>query len=239
MSTRKLVINSRDRDYSSQTSNNFTVQLTRPIKATTVKLDAVDIPNTIYNVNSSNNVIYFNDGTNRTATVTPGNYTAQTLKTAVDAAFAASGTALTITYSYSSQTMKVTITASGAITLTFGTNTTNSMAQLLGYPSVNSSSSTTQVASYALQLTSLPLLLTLDFVNNNYFTTGEKYSSFIIPVNAEGGYTISYRSAMDFPQSATSTTPFLIQQFTVKLTNFDATFVELNGGEWWMAVSLE
>jgi hypothetical protein len=232
MNATQLVINSRDRDFSTDSSDAFKIQLSQSIKASKVSLKSADIPNTAYNVTSSNNVIYFNDGTNRTAVVTPGNYTATTLKAAVDSAFAVSGTALTITYNYSASTYKVTISATGAITLTFGTNQTASMASLLGYPPADTTSATSHIASNVIQLTSDPWMLSFSFASNNTFTTRDAFCSFIVPVNAEGGYTVQFRESDDFKQKTNSNDKFIIQSFSVRLQKYDGSRLDLNGGEW-------
>src|SRR6185436_14253729 len=71
-------------------------------------IESVSIPYTFYELNDSNNVITFNNGT-ITATVPPGHYTASslttTLKSLIDIAF---GDATT-NVSYSNNTYKLTI----------------------------------------------------------------------------------------------------------------------------------
>lgn len=81
-----------------------------------------------YEITSTNNKIYFNDGALKTATVPIGHYTAATLKTAVDAAFAG---AMTLDYvSSSPMHFKLIGAISGTLVLS---TTSNAMWSTLGF----------------------------------------------------------------------------------------------------------
>jgi hypothetical protein len=94
---------------STETTSNFTYSLNENTKRVTgYIIESITIPFTFYEINSSNNVITFNNGAT-TITIPPGHYTASsfttTLKGLMDIAFGDS----TTTVSYSDSTYKLTI----------------------------------------------------------------------------------------------------------------------------------
>jgi hypothetical protein len=230
MST-ELLVESVRRLVTSASSSNFKIRLNKPVQADRIELLSVDIPNTIYNVNLSNNRLYFNDGMARTAVITPGNYTSNTLKAAVESAFAASGTSLTITYTYSQSTFKVTLAGSAPFSLSFD-NTDRSIASVLGFSKVNLPSASSHTGQGAISLQQRPLMLVIDIANTNLYTTDDTTGTFMIPVNTDGGFTIQYRSGLDFEQKTTTIPERLLQNFDVRLCYTDNVAVDLNGSEW-------
>lgn len=81
-----------------------------------IGLTNLTIPNTIYNFNSSNNSITFNQsGSTVTVSVTVGNYSASTLTTALNTAIAAAGQSITV--SFDEENANFTFTGSSAFTI--------------------------------------------------------------------------------------------------------------------------
>lgn len=135
--------------------------------------------NTFWNVNSTNNVIYFNDGSAKTATITPGFYTASTLVTAVAAALNVVGTGFSCTLS--SLTSAVTISNATPFILSWGTFTTNSAGEILGFSSVDAPAATAQTAPHPVNL---------DMVQSyNFIIDG--CTSGIVDMKSGNGYTFS------------------------------------------------
>jgi hypothetical protein len=223
----EFLVESRNRNFG--TATDFQIQLRRPLRAKEVALLQANIPNTVYNVSSSNNLIRFNDGSARIATVAPGIYTAFSLKGAVETAFVASGTSLTFTFTYVPSTLKVTIAATGPFSLSF-LDTTNSMANILGFEDSNTASAASHSGTKVVNLITPPLLLTLDFADTNVYCTSEFSGTFVIPVNAEGGYLMQFQQS-DFAQK-TEVSQTDIQNFRVRLTTTNNAPVDLNGSEW-------
>jgi len=106
-------------------------------------------PLTIYNVTTLNNKLYFNDGALRTITIPSSNYDYLTICTVIEDLMNASGTALTFAALYDQTTLKITITGSGAYTLVTGAST---VYKIIGFQNVTTSSATTQLGSYAINL---------------------------------------------------------------------------------------
>jgi hypothetical protein len=96
-----LVISSEDKIYSTDNTNQFTVQIRPAINhATRVTLAWAIIPNSTYNINQYNNQLYFTDGGGaHTLTITSGSYNTTNLGSTIAAAMTAAGSqAYTLAY---------------------------------------------------------------------------------------------------------------------------------------------
>jgi len=177
-----LVIDSRDRLTSSPSTSDFIIQLPQAIKdCRKIELLSASIPATIYNVDSSNNKIYFNDGGNKTATITSGAYTSLTLPTAIKTAMDAVS-AINFTVSYSETTFKITITGDAPYSLMFGTFTTDSIASTLGYRDVDTVAGLSHTGNDCLDLAN-PDFYYIDIIElfrNVVSTNPIDHSTFVI-----------------------------------------------------------
>jgi hypothetical protein len=82
-----IQINSKDRTNDSASSTDFFVIMGQALEFSKIQLDSAEIPYTIYNVNSTNNVLVVNwNSSNTTITITPGNYTMSQLQTSLNTA---------------------------------------------------------------------------------------------------------------------------------------------------------
>lgn len=96
-----------------------------------------------FTADATNNLIYINDGSNKTATITAGSYTYATMATAV--ATALNAVSSTWTCTYSTTTRSFTIGHTGSATLR-ETQTTNSAWDILGYTNGTDHAGTSFVA---------------------------------------------------------------------------------------------
>jgi hypothetical protein len=95
-----------------------------------------------FKITSANSAFYFNDGSARTANVTPGNYTAATLATAIAAAAVSSGaTATVVASAYSTAPYVWQLVFSTSVTLSLNT-TTNAIWDTLGFTGTTARSGT-------------------------------------------------------------------------------------------------
>jgi hypothetical protein len=128
-----LVISSEDKLSPLETSSRFTVRIRPAItSALSCRLLFAIIPNSTYNVNTTNNVFVFDDGSVRTLQIAPGSYTAATLATAVAAAMTAAG-AQTYTVVYNAQTYHYTISAPGPFALLYTVFASTSLFPTMGF----------------------------------------------------------------------------------------------------------
>lgn len=91
-------------------------------------------PSGLFEVTALNNLIYINDGTNKTVTLTAGPYTPTTLASHIQTQLNASSTNWTCTYS--TPTRKFTIGRSSGTRLLRFSQTTNASWDMLGYTQV-------------------------------------------------------------------------------------------------------
>ena len=128
-----LLISSKNRNCERETSTNFTVHLKHGIKeAVGCKLIYLNLPNTIYNVNDSNNKLYLEYGPGFdevTITLTNGCYNIDQFITEVSTQLNNSGSG-TWTVGCNSTTLKITITNTTNFIIKKGDNSAN---ELLGF----------------------------------------------------------------------------------------------------------
>ena len=162
-----IVIRSRNRK--SGTQNAFTVNLTSGLnQGSYIEITDITIPNLWHNIDSYNNTIVFNDGSLRTATITPGYYSNASLLTALAAAMQVASGVTTFTAAQNSSTLLTTITGSNTFTINFALST---IAYVLGFPTTGSSaSSLTQNSTQAMVLNPLYLLLRITEIDSGRVT---------------------------------------------------------------------
>lgn len=203
--TEYVVVTSAERN-TGDNVYDFRVQSDRPVfwQGCTYGLHDVYMSNTLYTFDTSNNKIYFqeNAGIAATATITPGVYDITTLPAQIKTQMeAVSPNVRTYTITYSSSTMKFTIAVSaGTFQFLFGTNTTSSAAQRLGWSTYKiTATDDTKAASltspYLIDLAyPLQIAINIDLLESS-ITSGKK-SSFcqaIIPFDAPVGSTMRYQ----------------------------------------------
>lgn len=98
-----------------------------------------------FTVTSSNGSVYINDGSDKTVSLTAGDYTYSTLATHVQTQLNASSSGWTVSYDYAGGTYKFTISRSSSGTLRFAT-TSNAAWDMLGYTQTANSTGTSWVA---------------------------------------------------------------------------------------------
>lgn len=136
----RVSINSKHLN-SGGSSVDFTIPIDGIHDVYQIEILNLSIPNTLYNVNSLNNKIYWIDtnGASIISTITAGNYTSAEILTSLKTVLDADTTGVeTYTVAIGDNTEKITITPSaGTCGLEFGANTSNSMASLLGFEDVD------------------------------------------------------------------------------------------------------
>lgn len=199
----KIVFSSENKFQSTQTGANFeNILFTSFNNASKLRLVSASIPITYYGVNSTNNIIYFNEniGANATATITSGNYTPSTLGSHLATILtAASPNARTYTVTYSTITNAFTITVSaGTFRFSFGTNTAMSAFRVLGFNQVDGvlSASQTSPNQPQLNLTSVMCLRSSELagrlIKSNVSNQMSDNVLYIMPVTVALGELLTY-----------------------------------------------
>lgn len=150
-----LSINSKDRQSSSASSNDFTLRL--PVDIIDVKcveLVSCVIANTVYKIRAGvNDKLDFNDGANKTITITPGAYSITSLCSTLLTQLNSSSTGFTAC-SYNTTTLKMTITRSSNFSLLFssGSNVSTSIRKELGFSATDLSGASTYTGQNVVQM---------------------------------------------------------------------------------------
>lgn len=232
----RFIIRSRDRTSQSTSSSDFTITLHDKLIGKW-KLSYCIIPDVAYNCNSSNNTIIWNDGgSDLTATITPGNYSASELADAIKTAMnASSGKSVTInTVSYDSNTFKFTISASGVIQMILSSSSMTA-GTLIGFQGTSDTSSDADQTSDSVANVQRYLAYNIrikESESHSYQNIKESnghYASLFIPLDSgTGGYYIS-TSLGEFPQYINLTgTRFL----SITIYDSGGEVIDLNNGEW-------
>ena len=135
---------------SSKASNNI-YKLDKRIQGA-YKLVGFVTTNNMFNINSYNNKIYWNEnGTDKITTLTTGHYNTEEYRSHVNTQLndSASGT---ITVTLDDNTRKLTITDTVNFYMTFGTNTSNSARKLLGFDGVDGTNATSHTSDTPIDL---------------------------------------------------------------------------------------
>jgi len=205
-----------------------------------VELYNISMPNTIYNITSVNNLIYFSEGsTALVATITPGAYNSTSILTAISTAMTSSSTSsYTYTATFNQNTFMITITSTGSFTLTFSTNTTNSAGYILGF-TTNTSAGTSQTGNQVIQLNQ-PLFY---YITISQFpicvksTNSIDMATFVFSSTANAGNIETYNVLQRYCEIFTYDNQN-IKEIDVKLSLPNNQVPNLNGGDWIMILKI-
>jgi V8-like Glu-specific endopeptidase len=187
------------------------------------------------NINGHNSKIYFREGgIDKVATLTTGYYTISSLLTEIKSAMdTASGGTNTFTVTRSTLPQRLVISGTSAFELTFGTNTANSSAEILGYPAADTSSATSHTATNIINLASIR---SLNFDFNGFSsvsdTTGRSYS-LVIPITTNTPGVQYYEPTETFPQVINFDIP--TRNLSISVRDDDHNVIPLQS-DWFMII---
>lgn len=160
--------------------------------------------NNIYNVNDTNNKIYFRVGPfDLIATLTNGFNDINDLKQNIEDAINNSALLYgTWSVSVDTKTNKFTITSTASYSFTFGTNTNNSSRKLLGFNEEDTSSGTTQISSNPADLNYCKNIFITFLEDDNRNIKGIDFfnASFLINGTGSFGEILRYIDENNFQQ---------------------------------------
>lgn len=227
MNTDFIVINSSDRELHSASSHDFEVKLSSAIEGL-YQISTCSIPNTFYNINLDNNKIYFNDGKDQTAYITPGNYSSASIITAVKAAMDLEST-ITFTPTINAATGRMTIAGDSNYSLKFN-NTTNSIAGLLGFANNETLPALTHEGSYVVNLAN-PSGVIVDINGNSNVSTSSHgvFGTLYFPIETNSSDITVFKSENSYVMYVN-----FIRTNTLKIKLRDAYGkpLNLNGANW-------
>jgi len=182
--TRLLFINSADRTSNSASSTDFEIEFFhRELRFSRFRVRKIVIPKTVYNVDSSNNTVYFNDGTAKTASLTHGSYsTIDQLATEITSKVTTASGIQTYTYTYDTVTGFLTITSSGTSSFTWTSNL--ELGKMCGF-TADTASGTTHTSTQRVNLENRPwLFLTCKQLADQSISSNQNIDHSILSVNS-------------------------------------------------------
>lgn len=242
----KLLIRSADRLSSSNSSADFQVKFSQtifipiPDQLSSVSLVYASIPNTIYNITSSNNSINWNDGSSTLTTTIPvGSYSSSTLSSTLATAMTTSSSGhgnLTITISFSTLTYFFTISAGSNFTLNFNSASTT-MASILGFNKSSLSGSSSYTGTVVPSIFAPQHLeIRITELSKPNYSSAECNYSFLIPVPVNSGNFIEYKEKEYFTQKVYTYNNF--SSLSVQLCQ-NGSVVSLNNADWELALAIQ
>lgn len=239
-STRFLLIDSRDRVAGSSSTTQFKIILPSAIhQVNKVKLLAVNMPNTTYNIRSTNNLLQFQRGaTVYNATIPVGSYTQYTFPQAIVDAMVAvdSGNSYACVYDFTS--FKLTITGTSAFTLLMLTST---CWYEMGFNQVNTTALTSQIAPNTIQL-GLPLSVYVEVPELSMGMSSSRLNdrcTWVIPISVNSGSIQYFADNSNYEQVYTYREGRTLYELNVKVRWRNGELLDLNGADWQFHLLLE
>lgn len=241
-SIRELVINSKDRTSGTPTEFKIAIPAIEGLKR--FSLQYVNLPNTLFNIDDTNNAIYYSRGGARGTTIAPGAYSITDLLAELgDAMTLADGLGV-YTVSYDPILMAITIECTLAFTLDLSI-TTNTIWYVLGWevpliPGVNTTSALSHTAPYSVRL-DFPseLFLTINELGEaNVASNSGTRGNFLVPLSVISQFNEIYTKYTRFDAERTYTYGNTLTQFSVKLTKANGDLVDMNGADWSFCLAL-
>jgi hypothetical protein len=232
------IFSSQRLNASSTTSSNFTFPLSSRQTVKSWQLLFADVPLTIFNITSGNNVITFTENsTTKTATLTPGNYNANTLKDEVKRVMDAASS------SYNTFTVDVNYTVFGYSFQAANPFQLNCSAALFPYRELGFYTTDTASATQILSTRSYSLdrphniIVSINELDNQIITGSFGINGvFVLPVSENLGSVLHFEP--EYKIGNTLHNPVNLTTLNIKLLDASGNYVDLNGSDWSMVLKL-
>lgn len=231
-----FTINSKDRLKHSASTTDCKF-IFNAINATSCDCVSFLCPMTQYNINDTNNLVYFNDGAPHNFNITSGNYSVYDFIAELQTQFNSVSAGYLVTYSNVS--MKLTITNSVTpFQLLFGSNIINTSAYIMGFNNVDTALAITHSSNNCIDL-SLPLLVhcSISQFGENVDTTNNSASTFVFTNKVNCSEILIYEEATCYRQ-CTRIYDHNIQSINVRLTTSSGNLLDINGSDWTMILRM-
>lgn len=218
-------------NYSVTNPGEFILPLLSPLSGT-YSLKQIVIPLSYFNVNETNNLIYFyENGSLKIATLTPGYYDDNTLLVQLASSLtSASGGFSTYTVSRSVLPMRITIASTNNFQLLFS-NTINSAAEVIGFSPLDTLTATSQVAQNISNLSTLRSFSISVNGENGFNDSVGSACTFVAPILGVSGAISIYEPPLHYQQRITFSSP--TTTLRIKVANDNGVAVNLSA-DWYM-----
>lgn len=207
-----------------------------------VKLLAVNMPNTVYNISaafSNTQIPFVRAGTTFTAALTPGAYTSTTLPAAIAAAMNAVDSGTTYTCTYSATSFLFTILATSTFQILFSSNM--SPWYECGFTNQDTAQATTITGTNTIQL-GLPLSVYIEIPSLTMGMSSSRVNdrcTFVVPLNVDSGQIQYYADSNSYQQYYTFAAGIHIQDVSIRVRTRNGQTLDLNGADFQMHLLLE
>ena len=234
-----LVVQSADRQ--SGSSSDFRVQIPTFSRCGSVALLSASIPNTLYNINETNDTLsWYNVETLKTATIPHGAYGVTDLIAVLTEYMNDADPGNTYTVSYSPVTMKITVDADPE-QISLALSEGDALWRVLGF--------TAGITTYPSYSHTGDSVLRLDFPAYLYIdiglpaadvvNTAWTRANYIVPMENISQYVQVYNRSATFDQLQCYSLGAGVSTLNVRLMRPDGTLADLNGGDWSFVLGIE
>lgn len=226
-----LRINSVDRNSSSISVSNCSFDLRESIKGIW-KLRSCFINNSVYNVNGSNNLVYFNATVptgSYTSILATGNYASSTLISQINTQMNAIASTGSFTGTYVSSLNKYNFINTNPFNFSFGSNQTNSAATLLGFSNIDTPSSANITSTNQINL-SKPYSFNFMISNTVAITdTLSRGITFSVPNSVNSTSFIYFEPISNHIQAANFQST---SRLDIRITDDTGLLLDMNNVDW-------
>lgn len=236
MHVKTLIIDSRDKINAS--GLNYQFNLPFPLSGVkSIDLLSANFPQTNYNVNDSNNILYLNDGASKAIQLSNGNYDIYDFVDMIEQALNDAST-INFTVTYSLVSMKLVITGDSNFVLEFS-NTTDSVAYLMGFENLDTSSALSHVADYCLNL-SVPMYynILINELGYNVKSTNYNDNATFTVFNNSNNSDINLWANNSYHCQRIKILNDNIQNLNVRITERGNKDIDFNGCHWAIMLKL-
>lgn len=226
-----LVISSKDKDTQTDDASKCRIRFAEFIEGR-YQLKAIQMTNTIYNIDASNNKVYFYENvTAKVATLSAGSYSASTLATeAATQMTTTSGGYNTYTVTYDNTTKKLAFSASNAFYFNWAADSGYGAWQQLGFNYLtNTNAATSVVAPNVINLSVSSVLVSLDKCADDRIMTVSNSARGNVFLPLSQGY--GGVEQMIFDTYTTYLTFERTNQISIRITDLKGNTRSLNGGQ--------
>ena len=238
-----LVIDSRYREnYSTTNSNSITINIEQNVNAKyrSVSLKYLTINNTVYNVNSSNNIFTITTSTgNIDITIPPNNYDINTLITELENQLQANSLD---TYTINLSGLFLTITST-FLTSVLNPNSENQLfLELLGFQNnknIDFTAGSITSTSPVNVLITKNIFIQIPEIRKKIYNTRNNQYNFIVPLTCPYTSVIFYKQATSFDQKIVVEPTNFPTIINISLFDDNNNFLDINNTDYIMVLEFE
>ena len=231
-----LYINSADLTFGTVSDATYTIKV--PIFKKKVRLLSFNCPNTLYNIDATNNTLVFVVGSNTyTVSIPPGGYNSSAFLQALQNGMNNAGSPLTFTVTQSNTTFLVTIASTSAFIIR-NSQSASTISKIIGFGDSDVTGTVVTGVNVLKLITQTQLLISVSEFGVRYNASStNNYCTFIVPVNCNSSEYINYNESSYFNQEA-NIDGINIYNLRITIRDNNNKVVNFNGSNYQMIFKL-